>query len=371
MKAADAAFKTQDYDLALAKLAEADLVAEKTPFDQFKIDEYRAHVYIAKKSWADVIPIYERFLANPEFVEPQALDVMPKQLTQMTFSIQQYDKVPVFAKRWLETHPDDTQIIDLMARASYLTKDYPTAYDHLQTAITAAEKAGATPQEIWFQLSASCASNLDKEPQVVAAYQKMVRYYPKDENWRRLLERTLNSEKHEMGVLNTFRLLSDTNAINKADHYMEYAQLANDNALPGEAYKVLQTGFDKGLLGGTSKDKAQQERKLAEVKVKAQADRAQLPDIEKESKGPKATGQLLVAAGLAYFSFDMNDQAIESLSAGLAKGGVRSPDDARMVLGIALLRAGQKEKAREQFQAVPTTAPLASVANLWTIRTYN
>jgi Flp pilus assembly protein TadD len=42
-----------------------------------------------------------------------------------------------------------------------------------------------------------------------------------------------------------------------------------------------------------------------------------------------------------------------------------------MVLGIAYLRVGQKEKAREQFQKLAANSPLSRIGAFWVSRTYN
>jgi Flp pilus assembly protein TadD len=67
----------------------------------------------------------------------------------------------------------------------------------------------------------------------------------------------------------------------------------------------------------------------------------------------------------------MYEQAVQMLEAGLAKGGLRNQEDYRMVLGIAYLRVGQKEKAREQFQKLAANSPLSRIGAFWVSRTYN
>ena len=372
LKDVNEALAAQDFAKVLALLDKADAVDKKTPYDQFKIDELRAHVYLSQKKYAEVLPIYEKFLeSRTEFMEPEAIEILPKQLTQLAFQLQQHDKVQQFAQRWLTSHPEDTQIMDLLGRSRYMIKDYQGALQQFQSAIGTAEKAAKAPEEIWMQLVVSSVANLDDdEKQIMDAYRKLARYHPKTEHWGKLLDRALYSEKNDLGMLYTFRLMSETGVLARPEQYLEYAQFASEKAFPGEAYAALQSGFDKGILGKNG-DTARQQRTLTEMKQKAETDRKQLPQFEKEAKGPKATGQMVAGLGYAHYSFGQYPEAIESINAGLEKGGVRNTDDARMLLGISYLRAGQKEQARQQFESVAANSPLANAAQLWAIRTHN
>lgn len=373
LQAAVAAIAKKEFDVAAKKLEEAAAFNKKTPYDEFQIAEIRAYLYSNQgTNYPEAIAIYEKSLERPEFLSPEAAAVRPKQLALLFFNVQNYPKVIEYGKGWLTTHPDDQSTAVLVGKAQYLSKDYKGTIESFDALITSAEAANKVPEEIWFQLLTSSASQLDDQLKVFKTYEKVVRYYPKPEYWERLLDRVLRAETNDLAVLNIFRLVAETGVMNKADQYLEYAQRANDKAMPGEALRALELGFEKKALGVVDKDKAGQNQALADAKKKAGADKAQLPDIEKEAASPKATtGQLSAGLGLAYFSFGMNEQAVAALEAGLKKGSLKNIDDYRMVLGIAKLRLGDKEGARSVFQSIPSNSPYARIASIWAIRTYN
>jgi Flp pilus assembly protein TadD len=62
-------------------------------------------------------------------------------------------------------------------------------------------------------------------------------------------------------------------------------------------------------------------------------------------------------------------KAIEALQRGLSKGGVKNPDDAGLLLGIAQLRAGNKPEAAKAFQTVTKDPTMARIAKLWLLNT--
>jgi TolA-binding protein len=75
-----------------------------------------------------------------------------------------------------------------------------------------------------------------------------------------------------------------------------------------------------------------------------------------------------VALGLAYFSYQQYDKAAEAIASGLAKGGVKSEADARLILGTAQLHAGKKDDAIKTFESIKGDAKYERLAHLWEIR---
>ncbi|MCX8004613.1 MAG: hypothetical protein N2688_06605, partial [Burkholderiaceae bacterium] len=71
-----------------------------------------------------------------------------------------------------------------------------------------------------------------------------------------------------------------------------------------------------------------------------------LAAAEAEAAGAK-DGAALVRIGLAYSGLGQHDKGIALIEQGIARGGIKRIDDARLHLGIALLRAGQKARAQQ------------------------
>ena len=126
------------------------------------------------------------------------------------------------------------------------------------------------------------------------------------------------------------------------------AQLAMEAGTPGEAQKVLEQGFAANVFT-EQRVKERNQRLLDAAKKAAVTDQATLAKSEVEAKAAK-TGDADVALGSAYLSYGQNDKAVEALSRGVGKGGLKSPAEAQIMLGIAQLRSGNKEEARQDLQ---------------------
>jgi tetratricopeptide (TPR) repeat protein len=157
----------------------------------------------------------------------------------------------------------------------------------------------------------------------------------------------------------------EVDVLKNADDYTEMAQLALEAGSPGEAQRILEKGLAKNVFADQrSKDRNQ--RLLENAKKAAATDQASLAKQEKDADA-SATGQKNAAVGLAYLGYGQYDKAVDQLTKGLAKGGVKDEAQARLLLGIAQLKAGHKDEAVKAFHAVKGDASLERLANLWTL----
>ena len=78
-------------------------------------------------------------------------------------------------------------------------------------------------------------------------------------------------------------------------------------------------------------------------------------------------GEKDVALGLTLMSYEQYPQAVDVLTRGLKEGGVQNPPNAQLLLGIALLKSGNKDGAMKAFHAVKGDPKFEHLANLWAL----
>jgi tetratricopeptide (TPR) repeat protein len=170
---------------------------------------------------------------------------------------------------------------------------------------------------------------------------------------------------NEGNLLQTYRLMFDTDVLKDPADYMEMAELCLDSGSPGEAQRVLDRAFQKNVFADQrSKDRAQ--RLLDSAKKRAASDQASLPKLEQEANA-SSTGEKNIAVGRAYLGYAQYDKAIDQLNKGLTKGGLKNEADARLTLGIAQLKGGHKDEAVKTFKSVKGDPALEKLANLWAL----
>lgn len=369
LQAAQKAMQEKKWDAAVEELKKAQAIQGKTPVEEYQIDEFLGYILVQQKKYGQAATVFERML-NSGLVPAEQVDDRTKAVAQMYFQEKQYKKSAEWAKKWLDKHPNQEDMSVLLGQSYYLLEDYKSAAATMTAVVHNAEKAGQTPKENHLQIVMSSYFKQDNKDGIGEMLKKMVRYYPKEEYWNNLLDIYRRKNTSDRITLGYYRLMNDVGVMKDRGDFMESAQLAIEAGVPGEAESTVQKGMDSGVLKSTDKtEQGRYDRLLAAAKKQASADRASLATQAKDAE-KAATGQVLVGLGQAYLSYGMVDEAIASLQAGIKKGGVTDADEAQVSLGIALLKKGQKDQARQAFKTVKADSKWADLAELWTIRSY-
>jgi tetratricopeptide (TPR) repeat protein len=369
LKAAQDAMAKKDWDAALAAIKDAQAIPKKSPYEEYQIDEFLGFVLIQQQNYGEAAVVFERMI-NSGQTPPEQLNDRIKTTAQLYSQVKDYPKTVEWTRKWLEANPGDPSMTLLLAQASYLQNDFNTAAQVSSKLIADAESQGQTPEENWIEILLSSYFKLDNQQGLVEALKKSVRYYPKPERWENLLDIYARRENGDRVNLGYYRLMLDNGLLKRAGDYMEMAQLAKDAGVPGEAHEILEKGYSAGVMKSDDKqEQARYDRTRAELKKAAEADRASLPQLAQEA-AKAAKGQVDVGLGQAYLSFHQYDEAIAAIERGLQKGSVNDVDEAHISLGMAHLKNGNPEQAREAFKKVKPDSKWAGVAELWTLRTY-
>lgn len=361
--------QSKQWDQALVKLREADAVADKTAFEQFKINEIFAWVYINQKKYSDAAGVYEKLL-DSSYVSAADADQYTKQIAQMYLQTKNNAKAMEYLQRWLKAHPGDADMTAILGQLQYQSGQQKQALDTFNGLVSTTEKAGQKPKEDWLKIMyrisyqlAGNANTLDKP--TLNIVEKLLRYYPNETYWSALLSGLKMQQNSDAYRFQLDRLMLSVGTLKDPNEFIEMAQLANNFGYPGEALSVLQTGYTKGIIGAGA-GKEREDRLKASITKLADTDKAALAALDKKARAA-ATGQDDAILGEAYMGYGQYPQAIEALERGLKKGGVKKLDQAQIALGISYLRAEQVDKARAAFKQVPADAELGRIASLWSL----
>jgi hypothetical protein len=147
---------------------------------------------------------------------------------------------------------------------------------------------------------------------------------------------------------------------------MEMAQLALQAGYPAEGKAVVDKGFASGALGTGAE--GERHKRLRDLAVKAEAEGK--AGIEKDAQEAAATkdGNALVQVGYRYVTMGQVDKGIALIEQGIAKGGLKRPDDAKLHLGMAQLQSGKnKGKAVQTLRSVQGNDGAADLGRLWAV----
>ncbi len=357
--AAQDAMTAKNWDEALVQIQAAQAVEPKTPYDAFMVDELGWYIYLQKKDYVKSAETLERSLATGMVTDadkPQRL----RALTQMQLQNKQYDKAIASGAEYLKLNPGDAEIALSLAQARYLSDDFAGAKAAAEQLVASSPK----PAEAALLLALRSNYELKDEAGIVRSLEGLVRHYPAPKYWEDLLNSQLYRTKDERALRALYRLMNDTNTLDKGEEFTEMGGTLVTGGYPNEAKGILERGMSSNLLQGDSKTRAQAD--LDRARTGAAADAKEVGTAAAQLAAAK-TGTQMVAIGKLYFSAGDYANAVDAIQKGLAKGGVSDMDDANMLAGIANSRLNKAAEAQAAFDAVKAPA-MADVARLWKLK---
>jgi hypothetical protein len=368
--AAQEAQKASKFDDVLEKLAEAeaDTKAPKTEFDLFWMHRFRGNAYLnVNKQYDKAAAEFEAVAVSPCLTEPEKFDQY-KLLSRLYMQLDNFPKVIDYGNRALAFTPNDQIMLAYVAHAQYKQKDWKAARDAGSKLIEAVEKEGKNPEEQTLLIVQGACTQMKDDACATQQFEKLVKYYPSPQQWNNLMIMLSQDPKStNKQQLNIMRLANQVDALKDATTFLDNAQIALDEGLPGEALQIIEKGNAASVFS-SAHSAERSKRLMADAKAAAATDKATLAQQDAAARASK-TGNSDAKLGIAYLSYGDTAKAIEALQRGIAKGGVKDPAEANLMLGVAFLRSDNKAEAAKAFQAVSGDAYLTRLAKLWLLNT--
>ncbi|WP_321904151.1 tetratricopeptide repeat protein [Paraburkholderia tropica] len=344
-------YRAHRYSEALAKIAQAAAVPNRTDYETLMVEEMRGAAAAAAGDNGTAERAYETLLAGGQ-VKGEDEQRTAAALAGLYFQQKDYAKAIRTAQRYQKAGGTDPQMQTLLIEAYYLSGDNAGALALLRSSVDAQVRAGHAPEEAQLQLLGTVAQKANDQAAYRGALEKLVAYHPKPAYWDDLIH-AIRAKPGYLSALDVdvYRLRRAAGSLSGANDYMEFTQLAIMAGSTAEGKQVVDQGFTSGVLGHDAQ--ADRERRLQALAAK----RASAPADPQNPLSPFDLGFNQVFAGQQQAGFAAMDAA-------LAKG-VDHPDMARLRLGEAYYFAGQKARAVTAFKAVKGTDGSADLAQLW------
>jgi hypothetical protein len=348
---------------ALAKVREAEAVANKTPAEQLTIDRMRAAAASRAGETQVAIRSFEATLASGRLSTAEQAQAA-EQLAYLYSQTKDWNKTREWATKAKQMGGNAAELDKLLAFVNAQSGDFAQVAKDAQAAIEAAEKAGRRPEEADLLRLADALRRSGNAAGQSAVLEKLITHYPKREYWAIVLGRVQSRPGFSQRLsLDVMRLKRETKTLETAEEYVEMTQLALQDGQAAEAKAIIDEGFARGLLGKGA-EAERQKRLQALATQRATSAAADLAEAEKIAVDDKS-GDALVRIGLAHSALGQHDRAASLIQQGIKKGQLRNPQQAQLHLGIALARAGQKDRAVQAWRQVGGTDGSADLARLW------
>lgn len=349
---------------ALAKVRDAEAVGNKTAAEQLTIDRMKAAAAQRAGDNATAVQALEGVAGKVSGAE---LGQVAEQLAAAYAQLRNNGKATEWMNKALAAGNNSPTLKQLQSYLQSTSGDYAAIARDSGAAVAAAEAAGRRPEEGELLRLADAQQRTNNTNGYVATLEKLLTYYPKKDYWAAYLGRLQRKSGFaDRFALDVMRLKLATGTLSKADEYMEMAQLSLQAGLPTEARRIAEQGFKAGALG-TGPEAARHQR-LRDLAIKQEAEQKAAIAGQAAEAANEKTGDDLVKVGYAYVTMGEVDQGIALIEKGIAKGGLKRADDAKLRLGMAQLQSAKgKGAATQTLRSVKGNDGVADIARLWLV----
>jgi hypothetical protein len=363
LQAAQELVKAGKYREALAKVREADAVGGKTANETTLIERMRL---AAASGAGDTDTAARSFDAIGSTVSGPDKLRMIESIAGSYYRAKEYAKAQQWYARYFKEGGTSSANRTLMIQTQYLSGDLAGASKELVAEIQAAERNGAAPAEDRINLLMNAAVKQGDVNNETFALERLVTYYPKKEYWVTLLSRLQRKPNFsDRLVLDTYRLSLATGSMSAANDYSEMAQLALQAGSGAEAKQVVDKGFAAGALGVGAE--AERHKRLRDLVAKRTEEAKKTAAEDEKAALAAKDGNDLVAIGMNQVFEGQKAKGVQLMQQGIAKGGLKRPEDAKLHLAIAQLLAGDNVKAQATLKTVSGNDGTSDLARLWAL----
>ena len=363
MQAAQDLIKAGKFRDALAKVHEADAIGGKSAAENLLVERMRLAAASGAGDADTAAKAFETVGASASGADKLR---MIESIAGTYYRAKDYAKAQQWYQRYFREGGTNSANRTLMIQTQYLSGDLAGVSKELMADIQGAERSGATPSEDRINMLMNAAIKQHDVSSEAFALERLVMYYPKKEYWVTLLSRLQRKPGFsDRLALDTYRLSLATGSMTAGADFSEMAQLALQAGSGAEAKQVVDKGFAAGALGtGAEADRSKRLRDLIAKRVDEAKKTA--ADDEKAALAAK-DGNDLVTIGLNQVFEGQKAKGVQLMQQGIAKGGLKRPEDAKLHLAIGQLMAGENGKAQATLKTVSGNDGTSDLARLWSL----
>lgn len=349
----------KDFDGALRALNALYNPDKLTEYEQANVLNYIGFVYYNMEDVPNAIRTYEKMLGIASLEE-----TMRKQTTytiaQLYTMNENYTQALTALDKWflLEPNPAPEPFI-LKAQNLYQVQRYTDMIQPIENAMRVAQERGTPVKEDWYVLLNFAYFQQENYAKVRDIQKILLATWPRKRYWFSLAG-AYTELGEEDNLINAYAAAHDQGMLEKESELVTMAQLYMQREVPYKAGVLL----EKEMASGRVQKSAKNYRLLSQAWQLAQEDEKAIPAL-KEAARMSDDGELDVRLGNAYLNTGNYSDCVTSVRAGLSKGGLRSPDNAQISLGMCLYNQRQYQAAINAFQEAAKTNRSARTARQW------
>ena len=331
-----------------------------TEYELQNVLNYIGFVYYNMEQIPQAIATYEEMLRIPS-IEEQIKKQTVYTLAQLSTMEEDYNKALRLLDEWftLETNPAPEPYI-LYAQNLYQVNRYADMVEPIESAMGVARKRGMPVKEDWYVLLNFAYFQQEDYVKVRDIQKILLASWPKKRYWFSLAG-AYTELGEEQNLLTSYDAAHTQGMLEKESELVTMAQLYMQHEIPYKAGVLLEKEMEAGRVTKNAKNY----RLLSQAWQLANEDAKAIPAL-KEAARLSDEGELNLRLANAHLNLDQFGECVVAVREGIRKGGIKSPDNAQITLGMCLYNQQKYREAITAFREAGKTPRSRRVANQWT-----
>jgi tetratricopeptide (TPR) repeat protein len=348
--------EAKDYAKAQVKIDSLREQKRLSDYERAQIWNISAYSYYLQERIDDAIRAYDQVLAQPDLPEALQFSTL-KTKAQLHFQQEQYEEALVVIRELMAAIPEPSaDVLMIEGQALFQMARYDEALVPIKTAINMYRDQGQTPKENWLLLLRVIYFEQKDYNSMIDVVKELIRYYPKDTYVRTLagVYSELGDTKKQLALT---EVLYDAGFLARAGDITNLANLYLLHGLPYKAAVLLEKEMNADIVESSERNL----RLLSQAWYQAREDQKAIPPLERAADMTNE-GDLYIRLAQAHINLENWGDAA---SAARKAGGLRRPDQANIMLGMALFNQKRLEQARRAFEAASRDNRSKRTATQW------
>ena len=348
-------------DYASAQRLTDELKGKKglSPYELAQIWNISAYSYYLQERYDDAIKAYDVVMSQPELPEALVLSTL-KTKAQLQFTQEDYEAALKTIRQLMAVISEPSaDVLMLEGQALFQLARYDEALKPIKSAIELYREQGRTPKENWLLLLRVIYFEQKDYDSMIGVVKELIVYYPKDTYILTLagIYSELGDTKKQLALT---EVLYEKGLLTSASHVTNLANLYLLHGLPYKAAKVLEKEMGENIVDSNERNL----RLLSQAWYQAREDQKAIPPLERAAK-LSDDGTLYVRLGQAHINLEQWNDASAAIQKALKLGGLKRPDQANIMLGMALFNEKRLEQARRAFAKAASDNRSKRAATQW------
>ena len=330
-----------------------------TEYEQANVLNYIGFIHYNMDNTAQAIRIYEKMLAIPT-LEPQ----MAKQTTfivaQLLMVEEKYPQALATLNKWftLEPNPAPEPYV-LKAQMHYHLGQFPAMVPAIEKAMEVAKARNKPVKEDWWGLLNFAYFQQENYAKVRDIQKILLQTWPKKRYWKSLAGAFTELGEDEK-LIYAYDAAFTQGMLEKGTEFVTMAQLYLQAEVPYKAAILLEEKIESGVVEKSEKHY----RLLSQSWQLAMEDEKAIPALKSAARLAK-DGEVDARLANSYLNIGDYDNCVISAKSAVRKGGLKSPDNIQISLGMCLYNQRKYSESKAAFKKAAKVPRSQRTAGQW------